>query len=36
MRDAWMGTSPHIAQLAIMAGYAVVAGLAATKLFRWE
>jgi ABC-2 type transport system permease protein len=36
MRDAWMGTEPRIAQLAIMAGYAVVAGLAATKLFRWE
>jgi ABC-2 type transport system permease protein len=36
MRDAWMGNTPHIAQLAIMAGYAVVAGLAATKLFRWE
>jgi ABC-2 type transport system permease protein len=36
MRDAWMGTEPRVAQLAIMAGYAVVAGLAATKLFRWE
>ena len=36
MRDAWMGTEPRVAQLAIMAGYAVVAGLAATRLFRWE
>jgi ABC-2 type transport system permease protein len=36
MRDAWMGTEPRAAQLAIMAGYAVVAGLAATRLFRWE
>lgn len=36
MRDAWMGTEPRVTQLAIMAGYAVVAGLAATRLFRWE
>jgi ABC-2 type transport system permease protein len=36
MRDAWMGTEPRIAQLAIMAAYAVVAGLAAIRLFRWE
>ncbi|GLY74146.1 ABC transporter permease [Actinoallomurus iriomotensis] len=36
MRDAWMGTEPRVAQLAIMAAYAVVAGFAATKLFRWE
>lgn len=36
MRDAWMGTEPRFAQMAIMAGYAVVAGLAAAKLFRWE
>jgi len=36
MRDAWTGTEPRAAQLAIMAAYAVVAGLAATRLFRWE
>jgi ABC-2 type transport system permease protein len=36
MRDAWMGTEPRLAQLAIMAAYAVVAGLAAARLFRWE
>lgn len=36
MRDAWMGTEPRLAQFAIMAAYAVVAGLAAAKLFRWE
>jgi ABC-2 type transport system permease protein len=36
MRDAWMGTDPRPAQLAIMAAYAVVAGVAAAKLFRWE
>ncbi|MEV5751158.1 ABC transporter permease [Actinoallomurus sp. NPDC052308] len=36
MRDSWMGTEPRLAQLAIMAAYALVAGLAAAKLFRWE
>ncbi len=36
MRDSWMGTEPRPAQLAIMAAYAVVAGLAAAKIFRWE
>ena len=36
MRDAWTGSEPRVAQLAIMAGYAVVAGVAAAKLFRWE
>jgi ABC-2 type transport system permease protein len=36
MRDAWMGTEPRIPQLAIMAAYAVVAGLLAARLFRWE
>lgn len=36
MRDAWMGTEPHPAQLAIIAGYAVAAGLVAARVFRWE
>ncbi|MGI5327823.1 ABC transporter permease [Actinomadura nitritigenes] len=36
MRDAWMGHAPHPLQLAIMAAYAVVATLAAARLFRWE
>ena len=36
MRDAWMGVDPRPAQLAIMAAYAVVAGVAAVELFRWE
>ncbi|MDN3351294.1 ABC transporter permease [Actinomadura sp. DC4] len=36
MRDAWMGTEPRAAQMAIMAAYAATAGLAATRLFRWE
>ncbi|MGI8331952.1 ABC transporter permease [Actinomadura scrupuli] len=36
MRDAWTGAALQPAHLAIMAGYAVVAGLAAARLFRWE
>jgi ABC-2 type transport system permease protein len=36
IRDSWMGTEPRLAQLAIMAAYAVAAGLAAARLFRWE
>ncbi|RKN39121.1 ABC transporter permease [Micromonospora endolithica] len=34
--DAWTGTAPQPAHLAIMALVAVVAGTAAAKLFRWE
>lgn len=41
MLDAWLGTSaasglPHLAQLAIMGGIAVVAAVSAAALFRWE
>jgi ABC-2 type transport system permease protein len=36
MRDAWTGGEPRLAQLAIMAAYAVVVGLTAARLFRWE
>jgi ABC-2 type transport system permease protein len=36
MRDTWMGAEPRLAQLAIMAAYAVAAGLTAARLFRWE
>lgn len=36
MRDAWMGSEPRLVQLAIMAAYAVAAGLVAAKTFRWE
>lgn len=39
--DSWSGTAesaglPHVAQLAAMAGIAVVAAALAAKLFRWE
>ncbi|MFC7547300.1 ABC transporter permease [Plantactinospora sp. GCM10030261] len=34
--DAWSGTSPEPLQLGIMALVAVVAGVAAARLFRWE
>jgi ABC-2 type transport system permease protein len=36
MRDTWSGSAPRPLHLAIMAGYAVVAGVAAARLFRWE
>jgi ABC-2 type transport system permease protein len=42
VRDTWMGLDPRslgmglLAYLGIMAGYAVVAGLVATRFFRWE
>jgi ABC-2 type transport system permease protein len=34
--DAATGSWPHVGQLAVLAGYVVVFGLAAAKLFRWE
>ena len=36
MLDAWLGAGPDAGQLAMMAIITVVAGLAATRLFRWE
>jgi ABC-2 type transport system permease protein len=36
LRDSWLGHDPRPAQLVIMAVYAVTAGAAATRLFRWE
>jgi ABC-2 type transport system permease protein len=36
LRDAWMGLSPQPEHLVIMAAYAVVAGTAAARFFRWE
>jgi ABC-2 type transport system permease protein len=36
LRDTWVGHPPRPLHLAIMAGYAVVAGAAAARLFRWE
>ncbi|MFF0368230.1 ABC transporter permease [Micromonospora sp. NPDC005087] len=34
--DAWTGTSPHPLHLGIMAAVALLAGVVAAKLFRWE
>ena len=36
MMDSWTGTAPDATHLIVMAGYAVVCGLLAIRLFRWE
>jgi ABC-2 type transport system permease protein len=36
VQDAWVGTTPEPVHLAALAVVAVVAGVAAAKLFRWE
>lgn len=36
LRDAWLGAEPRPLHLVIMAAYAVVAGTAAARFFRWE
>jgi ABC-2 type transport system permease protein len=36
LRDAWMGLEPRPLHLVIMAAYAVAAGTAAARFFRWE
>ena len=36
LQDTWSGSAPQLLDLAVMAAYAVVFGLAATKTFRWE
>lgn len=36
VRETWMGQNPHPLYLGIMAAWAVVAGLAAARFFRWE
>lgn len=36
LRDSWSGSTPRPGHLAIMAAYAVVAGLVAARTFRWE
>ena len=36
LRDAWSGTMPEPAHLAVLGGCAIVAGFAAARLFRWE
>ena len=36
VQDAWVGTAPDPVHLLALAGVALVAGVAATKLFHWE
>lgn len=36
LQDSARGHFPHALHLAVLAGYAVVFGIAATRLFRWE
>ncbi len=36
VRQTWMGQDPRMLYLGIMAGWAIVAGLAAARFFRWE
>jgi ABC-2 type transport system permease protein len=36
LRDATAGAWPHLGQLAVLAAYVVVFGVAAARLFRWE
>jgi len=36
MADAWSGAWPTLLHLAVLAGSAVVASVAAARLFRWE
>jgi ABC-2 type transport system permease protein len=36
VQDAWVGTTPEPVHLVALAVVAVVAGVAAAKLFRWE
>lgn len=36
VQDAWVGTGPQIEHLGVLAGFTVVFGLGAARLFRWE
>lgn len=36
MNDAWFGAVPGLTDLAVMAAYAIVAGIVAVRVFRWE
>lgn len=36
LQDAWFGAAPAASNLAVMAAFAIVAGLLAVRLFRWE
>jgi ABC-2 type transport system permease protein len=36
MSDAWFGDWPSPLHVAVLAGWSVLAGAAAARLFRWE
>ena len=36
LQDAWLGAAPQLLPLAVLAGITVVAGVAASRAFRWE
>ena len=36
LEDSWFGTTPDVANLVVMAIYAIVVGLVAVRIFRWE
>ena len=36
LQDAWLGAAPQLLPLAVLAGVTVIAGVAASRAFRWE
>jgi ABC-2 type transport system permease protein len=36
VRDSWMGVTPRLEYLGIMAAYAVIAAAVSARFFRWE
>ena len=36
VRDSWMGVTPRLEYLGIMAAYAVIAAALSARFFRWE
>jgi ABC-2 type transport system permease protein len=34
--DAWFGVTPSLLHLAVMVAYALVVGIVAIRVFRWE
>jgi ABC-2 type transport system permease protein len=36
LQDTWAGSAPAVSSLIVMAAYALIAGLAAARFFRWE
>jgi ABC-2 type transport system permease protein len=36
IEDAWFGITPSITHLVVMAAYALIVGVIAVRVFRWE